>query len=127
MSPSVAPPRPSRRSWLMLAIMVSVIWGGSQAVGWWRQERAAQAVQAHARAGDIVMFTTDTCPYCERARQWLQAHSVPWQECNVERHAPCALLYQSRGSPGVPLMRVKGQWSLGFDPVWVGEALQASP
>lgn len=103
---------------------MAAAWGASQALNWWRSERATEAVRTHAQAGDILMFTTNTCPYCEKARQWLNARSVPWTECNIDRDAHCQQLFQSRGAPGVPLLRVNGQWNLGFNPTWVSEALQ---
>ncbi len=123
-APSAQARRPSFRSWMVLAVMVLGTWGGSQAINWWRGERATEVLQTLAQPGDILMLTTTSCPYCAKARAWMSAHKVPWVECNVETDARCALLFQAQGSPGVPLMRVKGQWRLGFDPASVSEALQ---
>ena len=99
--------------------------------GWsqtsWQGEVKNLAGSAGAWLADITMFTTDTCPYCEQARQWLNHHQATWQECNIDQSQACQRLFQARGSPGVPLLHVNGLWRLGFDPVWLAEALQSSP
>ena len=114
-----------RGSWWSLILIVGAVWGGSQALSWWRNDQAGRTVQSLAKPGDILMLTTATCPYCAKAREWMSARSVPWQECDVERDQRCALLYQARGAPGVPLMNVKGQWNLGFNALWLSEAIAA--
>lgn len=120
---TTAPPPRRRGSWWSLILIVGLVWGGSQAMHWWRSEQAARTLQSQARPGDILMLTTSTCPYCAKARAWMSARSVPWQECDVEHEPRCALLYEARGAPGVPLMSVKGEWNLGFDPLWLSEAI----
>lgn len=32
---------------------------------------------------DVTIYTTDTCPYCVRAKQVLQQHDVPFVELDV--------------------------------------------
>lgn len=118
--------RPQRRptSLWSLALLLLLVWGGHQGWQWWRSTHAVQEIQRLARPGDIVMYTTTECPYCASARTWLTRHQVPWRECNVETDQICLMEFQAQGAPGVPLMRVKGQWRLGFDPAWLSQALQ---
>lgn len=117
----------TRSSWVSLVVILVVVVGGSQAWSWWRDTRAAEVVRERSPQASITMFTTNTCPYCERARQWLKQIDAHWHECNIDQNESCQRLFQARGSPGVPLMHVNGQWRLGFDPVWLAEALQARP
>ena len=127
MSSAPTPPsEPARKraGWLSLLLILAVVWGGSQLWSTWREQRNIEQVQAHARPGDILMYTTDTCPYCAAARRWLQSAQVPWRECNIDRDAACLATFQAKGAPGVPLMQVRGQWRLGFDAHWLGLALQ---
>lgn len=112
-------------SWRSLLLIVAVVWGASQTWHWWRQEQASASVQAHARADDILMFTTTDCPYCARARAWFKQRGVPWRECNIERDEACRRVFEAQGAQGVPLLRVRGQWRMGFDAAWLAEALAA--
>lgn len=115
------------RSLLSLALIVGVVVGGQQLWSWWRDNQAAEQVRTLSQTGSGLMFTTDTCPYCAKARAWLDGHGARWRECNIDQDEACQRLFQARGSPGVPLLRVNGEWRLGFDAVWVAQALQSSP
>ncbi|RZL03174.1 MAG: hypothetical protein EOP36_05925 [Rubrivivax sp.] len=113
-----------RHQWWVLAAIVLVSVGGSELVSWWGQERNAAAVRQHVQPGDITMYTTQSCPYCVKARDWLKSHQVPWQECDVERNAACRQTYEAQGAPGTPLMHVKGRWGLGFNAEWLSRAIE---
>lgn len=117
----------TRGSLQSLALVLLVVLGATQAWSWWQDRQAAQLVRQHAQDAAILMYTTNTCPYCARARSWLDAHEIAWQECNVDRSDACARAYAAAGSPGVPLLNVKGRWHLGFDAAWLAKALQAAP
>ncbi|MDQ5926397.1 MAG: hypothetical protein QG554_1339 [Pseudomonadota bacterium] len=117
----------TRASWVGLAVVLLLVLGGTQAWSWWRQERQAAVVKSIAQPGQITMYTTNTCPYCAKARVWLDGHGVPWRECNVDQDAGCLATFQAQGAPGVPLLNVQGHWQLGIDPERLTRALQAEP
>jgi glutaredoxin len=113
-----------------LALVLLAVWGVSQGVSWWQDQRSAEAVRLGSQRHALVVYSTDTCAYCARARAWLDTHGARWQECNVERDADCASTYEAQGAPGVPLVRVspmnapeKALWNLGFSPAWVASAM----
>lgn len=116
------PRRPHQ--WWVLAGILLVFVGGSKGWSWWTQERAASTIRQFVQPGDITMYSTVSCIYCAKAREWLDSHQVPWQECDVELNAVCRQAYESQGAPGTPLMSVKGRWHLGFDPAWMSEAMR---
>lgn len=125
---------PRALSWWTLLVTLGVVWGLFQALQWWQGQRQSQALaqvlQQHpVKAGDVLMYTTSSCPYCAQARDWLGRNHVPFTECNIELQAHCQAEFEHQGSPGVPLMQVRGLWNLGFDAQWVTLALQrqASP
>jgi glutaredoxin len=106
-----------------LALCLTLVWGGSQALSWWQDQRFAKAIRLGSQQHEVVLYSTDSCPYCAKARIWLNEHSVRWQDCDVEHDAICGHAYQLEGSPGVPLVRVGSLWSLGFSPAWVASAI----
>ena len=115
---------PPRSSLWGLAVVLLLVFGGMQAWTWWRHERQGEAVKALAQPDQITMYTTTTCPYCAKAKVWLNGHGVPWRECNIDLDASCRATFEAQGAPGVPLLQVKGHWQLGFDPLWLTRALQ---
>lgn len=113
-----------------LGIVLLMVWGGSQTLSWWQDRRFAEAVRLGSQHHELVIYSTDTCPYCARARAWLNAQGARWRECNVEREDACQRTYQAQGAPGVPLVRVGSAqsgagmlWNLGFSPAWVASAM----
>lgn len=117
--------RPNRRSLLGLAALVGLVWLGSTALRTWEQGRSAEAVRQHSEFIDVTLYTTSHCPYCAKARNWLQQHQVRWRECPIETDATCAQAYAAQGSPGVPLLQVGRHWQLGFQPTALADALRA--
>lgn len=115
---------PPRTNWISLAVLLTLVVGGTQGWSWWQQERQGQALRALSRPGDVTIYTTTTCPYCAQAKVWLTGHQVAWRECNIDLNTECLQTFQARGAPGVPLMHVRGQWHLGFDPAWLTQTLQ---
>jgi glutaredoxin len=116
-----------QHQWWVLAGIVLVSLTFSKGVSWWAQERAASTVKQHAKVGDIVMYSTTTCPYCAKARAWLDGHQIPWRECNIDLDKTCQQTFDAQGAPGTPLIYAKGRWHLGFDTDWLGQALQMAP
>jgi len=113
-----------------LATVLLLVWAGSQTLSWWQDHRFAKAVREGSQRHEVVVYSTDSCPYCARARAWLNAQGARWRECNVEHDAVCQQAYQAQGAPGVPLMRVGPQrpapealWNLGFSPAWLASAM----
>ncbi|WKB54240.1 glutaredoxin family protein [Eleftheria terrae] len=85
---------------------------------------AASVLAEQARPGDIVMYTTSDCPYCAKARAWLQAHEVSHTECNIERSPACRQAFEALRSAGVPTLVVKGRRQVGFDPQRLARAFE---
>lgn len=114
----------SRRSLLALVVLVLAVSGGSQ---WWqgRQDRQlGQRLAALAQPGDIHMLSSESCSICWAARAWFKEHKVAFSECMIETDAACKQTFDKHGAPGTPVMMVRGQPQLGFDPGRLQQALQ---
>ena len=113
------------RSYVSLAVIVGLVYGGVQLLQGRHNGQQAQALRATAKPGDIVMLSSQTCPYCERARSWMSEQRVPFKECMIETDAACLAEFQARGGLGTPTMVVRGRTVVGFDPARVAEILSS--
>jgi len=114
----------SRRSLVVLALLVLGVTAASE---WWAGRAEAQLgrqVAALARPGDIRMLASETCGICVVARRWFSEHQVPFAECLIERDAACKAEFDALRAAGTPVMVVRGQAQLGFNPERLRAALQ---
>ena len=98
----------------------------SAGVQWWhgsQDARLGAAIAERAAPGDIRMIASDTCVYCEHARAWMGQYGVRFSECSIERDAACAAAFRDSRAPGTPVVMVRGQRQVGFDPRRVLAAL----
>lgn len=83
------------------------------------QQYAASEVQALAasvKSGDVIIYTTTTCPYCAQAKSWLTQNGFTFTECDAQTSMDCERKLQELGGVGVPFLMVKGQpMKDGFD------------
>jgi glutaredoxin len=99
-----------------LLLLTAALWAGVQLLQVLRQEQRWREVAQAAVPGDIVMLSSQTCPYCEQARLQLGERRVPFRECFLERDADCA-------APGTPTFSVRGRRIVGFDLERLAQAL----
>lgn len=115
-----------RRELLVLVVLLSAA-GGVQLWLRGRTEAARDAlgprIAGAARAGDVEMISSTGCVYCAKARSWLTRHHVVFGECNIDLDTRCLTRFQQLGSPGTPVMMVRGKPQLGFDPQRVAQGL----
>ena len=117
--------RPSPRSLLGLAVLVLAV----AAVGsWWaglHDQRLGRQVAAQVQPGDIHLLSSDNCALCLVARRWLAEHRVPFTECSIERDPVCRATFDSTQAAGTPVVLVRGQPHLGFQPDHLLRVLKA--
>jgi glutaredoxin 3 len=79
----------------------------------------ARAVAAAETANDgpkVVIYTTQSCPYCKRAKALLRSRGVAFEEKDVEENrANAAAARALSGRGGVPVIDIDGQVISGFD------------
>lgn len=84
-------------------------------------------------AGKVLLFSTQWCPHCRTAAQWLQSNGVPFEEKNVESDPGAQQLLlklgAEQGIPGhmlssVPILYVKGKIIIGFNQEEVARLLK---
>lgn len=116
--------RTSARSLIGLVALVASAALVNAGWGEWQARRLGAEVAESARAGDIEMLSSVACAYCNWARAWFSEHRVPFRECFIERDADCAARFHALQGVGTPLLMVRGERQVGFNPARVAEALR---
>lgn len=71
-----------------------------------------------------LVFGTSTCPWCPRAKRYLEEKGVWVREANVERgRKATSEMVGKSGQMGVPVARIGSGWIVGFDRAGLERAL----
>ena len=65
---------------------------------------------------EVIVYSTPTCPWCAKAKQFLDSHDIPYR--NVDVTSDQAALEEMRkisGQMGVPVIRAGEMVVVGFD------------
>ena len=65
---------------------------------------------------NITVYSTDTCPWCKRAKDYLRGKGAEFKEVNVgvDRNGAMEMVKKS-GQQGVPVLDIDGHIIIGFD------------
>jgi len=67
-------------------------------------------------AKKVKVYSTPTCPYCIRAKQFLKESSVQFEDIDVSENQQAAQEMMNRsGQMGVPVIDIEGELIVGFD------------
>jgi glutaredoxin len=74
---------------------------------------------------DVVMYCTQWCPSCRRARAFFQQYGIRYAEIDISRDRQAARQVRgwANGNETTPTMQIKGQVVVGFDQMRVMELL----
>lgn len=64
----------------------------------------------------VVLLSTSTCPWCAKARQWLDAQGVPYRDCVTDVDPFAGALFDRLDAQTVPKLMNATQIVTGFDP-----------
>lgn len=62
----------------------------------------------------VVMYSTEWCGYCKKARRYFVSKDIPFTEYDVEKNAKARKQYKAMGARGVPVILVGKQRMNGF-------------
>lgn len=73
----------------------------------------------------IKVYTTNSCPWCVKAKQYLKSKDIVFEELNVQSDmiAREEMVKKSR-QMGVPVLDINGTVIIGFDKPAIDNALQ---
>lgn len=62
----------------------------------------------------VVLFSTSTCPYCQRTRELLSIEQISFKDYVLDESDEGRGLYESLGEAGVPVLIVGSKRVVGF-------------
>ena len=71
----------------------------------------------------VVVYTSNTCPYCPMAKDYLKEKGVEFEEKNVQNDAAARDELISMGYTGVPVLVIGEEEIVGFDRARIDGAL----
>jgi len=72
----------------------------------------------------VLVYSTPTCPYCIRAKQFLKDNSVAFEDIDVSiNQAVASEMVSKSGQMGVPVLDIGGEIIVGFDKERIKTAL----
>lgn len=70
----------------------------------------------------VKVYTTNTCPWCVKAKQYLKEKGVEYTEVNVSQDRQAAMeMINKSGQRGVPVLDINGNIVVGFDKAAIDE------
>ncbi|HIG98576.1 TPA: glutaredoxin family protein [Candidatus Woesearchaeota archaeon] len=73
----------------------------------------------------VTVYSTPTCPWCYKAKEFFKENNVPFEEVNVvaDREAAQRMVEKS-GQMGVPVIEIDDKVIVGFDKNAIKKALK---
>ncbi len=67
-------------------------------------------------AKSVTVFSTTTCPWCVKVKEFLKQNNVKYTEKNVGEDQEAAdYMIEKTGQMGVPVTEIDGKFIVGFD------------
>jgi len=64
----------------------------------------------------IKVYSTPTCPYCKKTREYLKEKNIEFQDIDVsESQENAKEMIEKSGQMGVPVIEINGKIIVGFD------------
>lgn len=65
---------------------------------------------------NIRVYTTNTCPWCTKVKNYLSSNNISYEEVNVGLNRAAAMeMVNKSGQMGVPVLDIDGKIVVGFD------------
>ncbi|MDD3905618.1 MAG: glutaredoxin domain-containing protein [Candidatus Omnitrophica bacterium] len=72
----------------------------------------------------VTVYSTPTCPFCIRAKQYLKDNNIPFDDIDVsEDEKKAQEMIKRSGQMGVPVIEIDGAIIVGFDKDKIKDAL----
>lgn len=73
----------------------------------------------------VKIYTTPTCPWCKKTKEFLKKHKVKYTEVNVAEDQKAAQeMIKKSGQQGVPVLDINGEIIVGLQEEQIKKALK---
>ncbi len=73
---------------------------------------------------NIKVYTTNTCPWCTKVKNYLRSNNINYEEVNVGLNRAAAIeMVNKSGQMGVPVIEIDGNIVVGFDKMRIDSLL----
>ncbi|HET9032454.1 MAG TPA: glutaredoxin family protein [Dokdonella sp.] len=96
---------------LLLTLAFAVAGWGLASLSTATEASAAEAVK---EAPEVIMYSTQTCSYCAKARALFTSRNIAWDERDIETSAEANKEWKELGGVGTPLILINGKRFSGF-------------
>ncbi len=84
-----------------------------------------KAKKAASAKPAVKIYSTPTCPWCERAKEFLKQHNIKYQDVNVALDAKArSEMIEKSGQMGVPVIVIGKKIIVGYNEEALREALK---
>lgn len=76
---------------------------------------------AAAHNKQVILYATDWCGYCKKARDLMNQHNISYHEYDIEKSSEGREQYDRLGGRGVPVLLINGEVIKGYNPARILE------
>ncbi|WP_444904322.1 glutaredoxin family protein [Microbulbifer sp. DLAB2-AF] len=70
---------------------------------------------ASLRPGEVILYATEWCGYCQKSRELMREHNIPFYEYDIEKSQQGRSQYNRLGGKGVPVLLINGEVIHGYN------------
>ena len=107
-----------------LVLLLVLVFGFIASQHLWRIELLLNPLNVQVDAGDVSLYVTEWCTYCNRARGYLDDAGIDYAEHDIEHSESARAAFAELGGQGVPLLRIGDALVHGFAPGQIRAALE---
>ena len=75
-------------------------------------------------APEVIVYSTPSCPYCSRAKEYLTRRGVQFTDYDVSKdQARAKEMFMKTNQGAVPVLQINGRIVIGFDRQLIDDAL----
>ncbi|SHN37898.1 Glutaredoxin [Duganella sacchari] len=114
----------------ILALGLAIGRLGMQAPQWFKSDYVEGNYQAYYpdATTKVVLYGTKTCPFCQKAREYLAQHNIAYADIDVNQPGQGQADYRGLGEKAVPVLLIGNRRITGFkQPVIEAALAQLKP